>query len=110
MLIDDYLYFRKIDNIADSLTLYRRPALGQDLGEVPLIDSPEVEIMFSLKDLIQFYKTYALYDERIKDFCEKITEMVKTGDHHSLLHSFQIHKVDNDIGKANLAIIVFDTE
>jgi hypothetical protein len=28
MLIDDFLYFRKIDNIADSLTLYRRPAQG----------------------------------------------------------------------------------
>ena len=88
MLIDDFLYFRKIDNIADSLTLYRRPAQGQELGEVPSIDGPEVEIMFSLKDLIKFYGTYAVYDDRIKEFCEKITQMVKTGDHHSLLHSF----------------------
>ena len=38
MLIDGYLYFRKIDNPADSLTLYRRPSSGQNLGEIPQLD------------------------------------------------------------------------
>jgi len=51
-----------------------------------------------------------VYDARIKDFCEKITEMVKTGDHFALIHSFQTYKVDSEIGKANLAVIVLDLE
>jgi hypothetical protein len=33
LLIDSYLYFRRIDNPADSLTLYRIQAEGRDLGE-----------------------------------------------------------------------------
>lgn len=36
--------------------------------------------------------------------------MVKTGDHQSLFHSFQLNKVDNEFGKVNLAVIVIDTE
>lgn len=80
MLIDDHLYFRKIDNPADSLTLYKTPYHKSLLSEIPLLDE-KVETVFSLNDLIAFYKNYAVYDERIKAFCEKITEMVKTGDH-----------------------------
>ena len=110
ILIDGYLYFRNILNPADSMTLYRHPAEGvKDLGEVPII-TDATEIIFSLNDIIKFYKNYALRDQRIKQFCEKITEMVKTGDHQSLFHSFQINKVDNEFGKVNLAVIVIDTE
>lgn len=65
MLIDGYLYFRRIDNPADSMTLYRRPAAGQDLGETPELDDA-VETIFSLNDLITFYSKYAVYDPRIK--------------------------------------------
>ena len=31
-----------------------------------------------------------MYDERIKVFCEKVTERVKLGEHQDLLYSFQI--------------------
>ena len=76
---------------------------------MPII-TDATEVIFSLNDIIKFYKNYALRDQRIKQFCEKITEMVKTGDHQSLFHSFQINKVDNEFGKVNLAVIVIDTE
>ncbi len=109
MLIDGELYFRKIDNPADSLTLYKsKQKPGTDLGEIPSLD--DAKIVFCMKDLITFYQQYAVYDARIKDFCEKITEMVKTGDHFALIHSFQTYKVDSEIGKANLAVIVLDLE
>ena len=36
--------------------------------------------------------------------------MVKTGDHFALIHSFQTYKVDSEVGKANLAVIVLDLE
>lgn len=110
MLIDGEVYFRKIDNPADSLTIYKTKQTGKtDLGEIPELDD-SCKIVFNLQDLITFYERYAVYDPRIKDFCEKITEMVKTGDHAALLHSFQTHSVDSEIGKANLAVIVLDTE
>jgi len=78
VVIDDYYYFRKIDNAADCLSIYRKPTLGQDVGEVP---SGESETVFSLKDLVIFYEQYAKFDERIRTFCEKVTELVKLGDH-----------------------------
>lgn len=90
VVIDDYFYFRKIDNAADCLSIYRRATLGQDVGEVPSDDS---ETVFSLKDLVLYYETYAKFDERIRTFCEKVTELVKLGDHQNLLHSFQIHRI-----------------
>ena len=88
LLIDSHLYFRRIDNPADSLTLYRIAAEGRDLGESPSIDFPGVETVFSLKDLIAFYEKYSMYDERIKVFCEKVTERVKLSEHEDLLYSF----------------------
>lgn len=82
MLIDGYLYFRSIDNPADSLTIYKRILDNAiDIGEMPSLGDPLVETVFSLKDLIHFYDKYAVYDERIRLFCEKVTDMVKTGDH-----------------------------
>ena len=88
MLLDHYLYFRKIDNPADSLTLYRRKADGLDPGETPSIDAPNLETIFSLQDLVNFYEKYALFDPRIKSFGEKITERIKLNDHNDLIYSF----------------------
>jgi hypothetical protein len=87
MLIDSMLYFRRIDNPADSLSIYRCQALGRDLGEIPALDD-ETETIFNLNDLVSFYQNYAVYDSRIKEFGEKITERVKLGEHHDLIHSF----------------------
>jgi hypothetical protein len=33
---------------------------------------------------------------------------VKLGDHQNLLHSFQIHKISNEFGNANLVVLAFD--
>ena len=110
LLIDSYLYFRRIENPADSLSIYRVPAEGHDLGETPKLDSPLLETVFSLKDLINFYETYAMHDERIKMFCEKITDRVKLGEHQDLIYSFQIQSLDTEFGKANIAVLVVDTE
>ena len=105
VVIDDYFYFRKIDNAADCLSIYRRATLGQDVGEVPSGDS---ETVFSLKDLVLYYEQYGKFDERIRTFCEKVTELVKLGDHQNLLHSFQIHRISNEFGNANLVVLAFD--
>ncbi len=48
---------------------------------MPSLADPLVETVFSLKDLVSFYERYAVHDERIRLFCEKVTAMVKTGDH-----------------------------
>lgn len=66
------------------------------------------ETVFSLKDLVIFYEQYAKFDESIRTFCEKVTELVKLGEHQSLIHSFQIHKISNEFGQANLVVIAFD--
>jgi hypothetical protein len=56
MLIDGELYFRKIDNPADSLTLYKSKYTPKtDLGEIPLLDDASCETVFCIKDLITFY-------------------------------------------------------
>lgn len=81
ILIDKHLYFRNIDNAADCLTLYRHPVHDNtDLGENPRI-TEETEVVFDLNDIISFYERYAEHDSRIKQFCEKITDRVKVGDH-----------------------------
>jgi len=45
------------------------------------LDSPDLETVFSFKDIVNFYEKYAKYDQRIKLFCEKITDRVKLGEH-----------------------------
>ena len=44
--------------------------------------------MFCLRDLQVLYEGFATKDARIKEFVEKVTEMVRVGDTGSLLHSF----------------------
>ena len=57
------------------------------------------------------YESYAHYDPRIKDFIEKVTEMVRVGDADTLLHSFQINElVDTEFGTARIAVLALDTE
>ena len=51
-----------------------------------------------------------MYDERIKLFCEKVTERVKLGENQDLLYSFQIQNLDTEFGKANIAVLMIDTE
>ena len=69
------------------------------------------EKVFSLRDLQVLYDGFSLYDPRIKEFVEKVTEMVRVGDTDTLLHSFQINELrDTEFGTARLAVLAFDTE
>lgn len=108
MRIGDYIYYRRFDNPADAITLYRfaldeAKARGLNEGEVPnlrlsddetlrksetLEEFPE-DIIFSLHDLKELYSAFAHLDLRIKDFVERITDFVVTQEHQPL-HSFQI--------------------
>lgn len=81
--IGEYIYYRKLDNPADCLSLYRFPIeslkeRGFSEGEVPYRkegdnDFPE-EVVFSVRDLTIYYKDFAMIDERMKIFVEKITD------------------------------------
>lgn len=95
--IGDYVYYRRFDNPADSMTLYRFPLdelkdRGLNEGQVPnlrlsdnevekksetLEEFPE-ETVFSITDLKQFYEDFAQKDPRIKEFVERITDFVVT--------------------------------
>ena len=46
-------------------------------------DFPE-EVLFELEDLVEYYRDFALHDERIKDFVERIKEFVELQSHHPL--------------------------
>ena len=59
----------------------------EDPGEVPS-NLEQAETVFDVKDIVNLYEKYARFDERIKNFCEKVTEAIQTGDHHDLLYSF----------------------
>lgn len=69
------------------MTLYRFPcqelkAFDIEKGELPTptlenVDKFPEETVFSLVDLVQMYKKYALHDERIKDFVEKMKDIVE---------------------------------
>ena len=73
-------------------------------------DYPEQKV-FCLKDLQRLYDSYAQHDPRIKEFVEKITEMVRVGDTESLLYSFQVCELeDSEFGTARIAVLAFDTE
>jgi len=74
------------------------------------VEYPESKV-FSLTDLQKLYEKYARNDPRLKEFIEKVTEMVRVGDTESLFHSFQINElVDTDFGTARIAVLAFDTE
>ena len=80
-VIDDYVYFRQLNNAADSLSLYRMSKTQvEDIGEVPS-DLGKAETVFGVGDLVSLYEKYGKLDERIKEFCEKVTDAVRTGDH-----------------------------
>ena len=129
ILIDEHIYYRRNDNPAEVLSLFRFPvdslkewhqddidlsspaAINQLTGEIPkypkdpdqdpdLTKSEKIqanernkqfpeETVFSLQDLATLYENYAVHDERIKDFVEKLVEFVKTSEHEPL-HNFQI--------------------
>ena len=99
------MYYRRFDNPADALTVYRFPVeelrgRGCSEGEVPnlrvnedgesekLEDFPEQPV-FSLADLKEFYRDFATKDPRIKEFVERMTDFVVTQDYQPL-HSFQV--------------------
>ena len=85
--IGDFIYYRRFDNPADSMTLYRFPVeelskRGFKESDIPYLKEegysfPEEEV-FSLRDLSQLYKDFAMRDEQIKFFIEKITEYATT--------------------------------
>jgi hypothetical protein len=92
--IGDYIYYRKFDNPADCLTLYRFPIeslqeRGLKESQVPqmklnhdndpefkaeTIDEFPEEVVFSIVDLKEYYANFATKDERIKEFVERITD------------------------------------
>ena len=96
--IGDYIYYRRVDNPADAITLYRFPLdelkrRGYSEGEVPqlmtnpdgdptikeeTIDEFPEEVVFSIGDLKEYYQNFATKDERIKDFVERVTDQVVT--------------------------------
>ena len=106
--IGDYIYYRRFDNPAESINLFRFPiaelkSRGLSEGQIPTLqvkkdslheehesidDFPE-EAVFSIGDLKQFYADFAQRDPRIKEFVESITDFVLTQEHQPL-HSFQI--------------------
>ena len=99
--IGEYIYYRRTGNPADNLTLYRFPVdelqrYGLAQSEVPYLKAPSEdadeeelekfealerdfpeEVLFSLEDLVEYYRDFALADERIKDFVERIKEFVE---------------------------------
>eukprot|EP00347_Sterkiella_histriomuscorum_P005460 403356529 len=122
--IGDYLYYRRFQNPADSMTIYRFPyeqqiIRGQKEGELPLMwinndDLEQVEksetakefpeqTVFNLNDLTLYYKDFALKDERIKNFVEQITNYVQTQEYQPL-YNFQMSP------DGQIAVMIFDTE
>ena len=108
------------------MTLYRFPAdelerYGFTLGDTPYLMEPDSddedsvakhkileqefpeEAIFQLSDFVDFYRNYALEDERIKEFVEKIKVFVEQMSHQPL-HYFQISEQDN------YCVMIFDTE
>jgi hypothetical protein len=65
-------------------------------------DWPEEQV-FNFGDLVEFYKNFALKDERIKEFVERIKEYVEQMNHQPL-HYFQLSQDDN------YCVLIFDTE
>ena len=61
------------------------------------------ETLFNLSDLVNFYQDFALSDQRIKDFVEKIKSFIEHNSHQPL-HYFQINERDN------FCALIFDTE
>lgn len=90
--IGEYIYYRKFENPADALTIYRFPIEELEKrnfseGEVPYerfkenndIQKPESfpeEAIFSLADLNLLYKHYSLKDESIKTFIESLSSII----------------------------------
>jgi len=57
------------------------------------------------------YDNYAEHDSRLKEFVERVTEMVRIGETDSLLYSFQICELeDSEFGSARIAVLAFNTE
>jgi len=100
MKIGEHVYYRRLTNPADAMTLYRFPEdemerFGFTLGDTPYMMEPDSddedsiakhkvlekefpeEVIFQLSDFVDFYRNYALEDERIKEFVEKIKQFVE---------------------------------
>lgn len=64
-----------------------------------------------MRDLQRLYESHAELDPRLKEFVERVTEMVRVGESQSLLYSFQTcEMVDSEFGSARIAVLAFDTE
>jgi hypothetical protein len=106
--LGEYVYYRNPFNPADALTLYRFPVVelqrhGFTEGQSPFLREPEdsddeeamedyvarkaewpEEIVFHFGDLVEFYRDFALKDERIKEFVEKMKEYLEQMSHMPL--------------------------
>lgn len=120
--VGEYIYYRRFENPADAITLYRFPIeelkkRGLNEGEMPnlminhddMIEKDETisefpeQTVFSIDDLKLFYADFATKDPRIKEFVERITDFVVTQDHMPL-HYFQINE------EQKFAVLSFDTD
>ena len=101
----DYMYYRNIINMADNFTIYRYPAskiAEKDRAKIPTKDLDiNEQVVFRLKDLTPFYDNYALRNQAIKEFVEKMSDLsvVQT---HDPIHWFSTNKA------GNYAAVVFD--
>ena len=125
--IGEHIYYRRTDNPADNLTLYRFPVdelerFEIEYGEMPYLKEPmdlsndeemwkykqlekefPEEVVFSLNDIVTWYQQNSLQNETIKDFVEKVKNFVELQEHDPF-HFFQINTIDN------YCVIIFDTE
>ena len=104
--INNYFYYRNILNPEDSLTIYRYPVSKvkvEDRGKSPSQRLQEYEeVIFSLSDLTPMYDRFALQNDTIKRFIEKIVD-ISAVQLHDPLYWIKINKTEN------IAAIVFDT-
>jgi len=71
-------YLKEPSDDLDDEEMERYQALERDFPE---------EVVFSLEDLVAYYRDFALSDERIKDFVERIKGFIELQS-HTPLHYF----------------------
>jgi len=100
--VGDHVYYRKIDNVADNMTIYRYPANRVQRGEMPTKDLDLYEeIAFSLPDLYHYYEEFGSQSEMIREFVEKLRDVIYEG-RFDPIYSFKTN--------TNYSAIILDTE
>lgn len=107
IVVGSHMYYRNLLNAEDNFTIYRYPVAKVSEGErgrMPTKDLDKYEQrVFKLSDLTPYYDHFALRNEAIKDFVEKISELAAVQTYDPI-HYFNINKTEN------YAAIIFDTQ